>query len=80
VLDHILGEAASEGLTKPRFTGTITVRYLRATPLGALRAEAAIERTDGVKTFVGGFIADSEGITAEAEGIFIEPAWAREAG
>lgn len=80
VLDHILGEAASEGLTKPRFTGTISVKYLRGTPLGALRAEAAIERIEGVKSFVRGFIADAEGVTAEAEGIFIEPAWAREAG
>src|SRR6266568_404496 len=33
VLDHVLGEAASEGLTKPLFTGTITVRYRRGTPL-----------------------------------------------
>ncbi len=41
------GEAASDGLTKPLFTGTITLRYLRGTPLGPLRAEAAIERTDG---------------------------------
>ena len=50
VLDHILGEAASEGLTKPRFTGTITMRYLRGTPLGPLRAEAFIERTEGFKS------------------------------
>ena len=50
----ILGEAASDGLTKPLFTGTITLRYLRGTPLGRLRAEAAIERTDGIKTFVSG--------------------------
>ncbi len=34
VLDHLLGEAASEGLSKARFTGTITVKYLRGTPLG----------------------------------------------
>ena len=47
VLDQLLGEAASDGLTKPLFTGTITLRYLRGTPLGRLRAEAAIERTDG---------------------------------
>lgn len=80
VLDHILGEAASEGLTKPLFTGTIRVKYLRGTPLGRLRAEAAIERTEGVKTFVRGHICDSEGITAEAAGIFVRPAWAREAG
>lgn len=31
VLDHMLGEAASEGLSKARFTGTITVKYLRGT-------------------------------------------------
>ena len=43
----MLGEAASDGLTKPLFTGTITLRYLRGTPLGPLRAEASIERTDG---------------------------------
>jgi hypothetical protein len=80
VLDHVLGEAASEGLTKPLFTGTITVRYLRGTPLGRLRAEAAVERIEGVKTFVSGHLSDSEGITAEAEGIFIQPVWARELG
>ncbi|WP_116374707.1 PaaI family thioesterase [Mycobacterium sp. MFM001] len=80
VLDHVLGEAASEGLTKPRFTGTISVRYLRGTPLGRLRAEAAIERTESVKTFVRGHISDAQGITVEAEGIFVQPAWARDAG
>jgi hypothetical protein len=80
VLDHILGEAASEGLTKPLFTGTVSVKYLRGTPLGRLRAEAAIERTEEVKTFVRGHLRDAEGSTAEAEGIFVRPAWAREAG
>jgi hypothetical protein len=49
----LLGEAASDGLTKPLFTGTITLRYLRAR-LGEAAAEAAIERTDGHKTFVSG--------------------------
>lgn len=80
VLDHVLGEAASEGLTKPLFTGTITVKYLRGTPLGGLRAEAAVERSESVKAFVRGHISDSEGITVEAEGIFVQPAWARDAG
>jgi acyl-coenzyme A thioesterase PaaI-like protein len=78
VLDHILGEAASQGMTKPRFTGTITVKYLRGTPLGPLRAEAFVDRAEGVKTFARGFISDAEGITVEAEGVFIQPAWARE--
>ncbi|HEY9304014.1 MAG TPA: PaaI family thioesterase, partial [Mycobacterium sp.] len=80
VLDHVLGEAASEGLTKPLFTGTLTVRFVRGTPLGRLRADAAVERTEGVKSFVSGHLSDAEGITVEAEGIFIKPAWARDAG
>ena len=78
VLDHLLGEAASDGLTKPHFTGTITLRYLRGTPLGRVRTEAWIDRVDGVKTFARGTISDAEGITVEADGIFIRPAWARE--
>lgn len=77
VLDHLLGEAASPD-RKPRFTGSITVRYLRATPLGPVRAEAIRTRTDGVKTYCSGHIADAEGITVEAEGVFITPRWLRE--
>jgi acyl-coenzyme A thioesterase PaaI-like protein len=79
VLDHMLGEAASEALSKARFTGTITVKYLRGTPLGPLRSDAWIDRSEGVKVFARGTISDAEGVTVEAEGIFIEPAWAREA-
>lgn len=78
VLDHMLGEAASEGLSKARFTGTITVKYLRGTPLGPLRSDAWIDRRQGVKVFARGTISDSEGVTVEADGVFIEPSWARE--
>lgn len=78
VLDHLLGEAASEGLTKPLYTGTITLKYLRGTPLGALRAEAAVYRREGIKTYARGHISDSSGVTVEAEGVFILPAWARD--
>lgn len=77
ILDHLLGEAASPD-QKPRFTGSITVRYLRATPLGALHVEAVRTRTDGVKTYCTGIIADAEGITVEAEGVFITPRWLRD--
>lgn len=80
VLDHLLGEAASEGLTTPKFTGTISLKYLRGTPLGPLRAEAAVDRTEGVKTFAKGYLIDAQGVTVEAEGVFIRPAWARDAG
>lgn len=76
ILDHVLGEAAAHD-DRPNFTGTITLRYVRATPLGRLRADAAIERVDGVKTIVRGAISDDSGVTVEAEGVFIRPAWAR---
>jgi acyl-coenzyme A thioesterase PaaI-like protein len=79
VLDHMLGEAASQGLTKPLFTGTITIKYLRGTPLGPLRAEAYVERAEGFKAHARGHLSDAAGVTVEAEGLFIMPAWAREA-
>ena len=78
VLDHILGEVASEGLKQPKFTGTISLRYRRGTPLGPLRAEAFIERSEGVKTFARGRLLDGDGVTVEADGVFIKPAWARD--
>jgi acyl-coenzyme A thioesterase PaaI-like protein len=76
VLDHVLGDAASTP-DKPRLTGTITLRYVRLTRLGRLRAEARITRSDGVKTYTAGHLADDEGVTVEAEGVFIRPKWAR---
>ena len=38
----------------------------------------SITRTDGVKTFCSGHISDAEGITVEAEGVFITPRWLRD--
>ena len=76
ILDHVLGEAASVD-RQPRFTGTITMRYVRPTRLGELRTEAIRLRTDGVKTYCTGHIADAEGVTVEAEGVFITPRWLR---
>lgn len=77
ILDHALGGAASAP-DKPRLTGTITMRYRRMTALGALHVEAAIVRTEGVKTFATGHLADAHGVTVEAEGVFIQPRWARD--
>jgi acyl-coenzyme A thioesterase PaaI-like protein len=77
ILDHVLGEAASSP-DSPRLTGTITLRYLRTTPLGPLHAEARIDRTDGVKTFAVGHLSDGQGVTVQAEGVFIQPRWARD--
>jgi acyl-coenzyme A thioesterase PaaI-like protein len=76
ILDHVLGETASDP-ARPSFTGTISFRYLRATRLGPLHAEARVERTEGVKTYAVGHLADDDGVTVEAEGVFIVPKWAR---
>jgi len=78
VLDQLLGEAAGAG-GKPGMTGTLTVRYRRGTPLGDLHVEASIDRVEGIKTFAVGSISDADGVTVEAEGVFILPRWAREA-
>jgi hypothetical protein len=59
-------------------TGTLTIRYRQGTPLGDLRAEAWIDRAEGIKTWAKGRIIGPEGTTAEAEGLFILPRWARE--
>lgn len=77
ILNHLLGEAAADP-ESPRFTGTITLRYVRATRLGRLHAEAVTTRVDGVKTFAAGHLADEQGVTVEAEGVFILPRWARD--
>lgn len=77
LLDQLLGEVATRQLAEPRFTGTFTLRYLRGTPLGSLRAEAHIDRVESHKTYARGVIRDLEGPTVEAEGVFITPAWAR---
>ena len=77
ILDHALGGAASAS-DRPRLTGTITMRYRRPTPLGDLHVDAAVVRTEGVKAFAVGHLSDSEGVTVEAEGVFIQPRWARD--
>ena len=73
LLDHILGATAHKP-GQPAVTGTLTTRYRRGTRLGCpLRAEAHVQRVEGAKTFAVGRILDAEGVTVEAEGIFIHP-------
>lgn len=72
VLDHVLGATAHKP-GKAAFTGTLRIRFLRGTPLGELRAQARIDRVEGVKTFAVGHLADEHGVTVEAEGVFIHP-------
>jgi acyl-coenzyme A thioesterase PaaI-like protein len=73
ILDHVLG-ATAHLPGKPAYTGTLTLRYHRGTPLGQpLWARAHVDRIDGSKTFSVGHIADAGGITVQAEGVFIHP-------
>lgn len=72
ILDHVLGATAHKP-AKPAVTGTLTIRYLRGTPLGPLRASAHVDRVDGAKTFSVGEISDSAGVTVRAEGVFLYP-------
>jgi acyl-coenzyme A thioesterase PaaI-like protein len=77
LLDHLMGVAASSG-RRPTLTGTLTIRYRSATGLGPLRAEAWIDREEGLKTVVLARVAAAGATTVEAEGVFVVPRWARE--
>jgi acyl-coenzyme A thioesterase PaaI-like protein len=72
VLDHVLGATAHKP-GKPAYTGTLCLRFLRGTPLGELHVEAQVDRVEGAKTFAIGHLADAQGVTVEAEGVFIHP-------
>ncbi|MFI9411291.1 PaaI family thioesterase [Nocardia gamkensis] len=72
VLDQLLG-ATAHRLGEPAFTGTLTVRYLRPTPLGRVQGTARVERHKGVKTFATGQITVAGDVTVMAEGVFIRP-------
>lgn len=77
VLDQVLGHTVSSH-GRPGMTGQLTISYRQGTPLGDLRAEGWVERSEGVKTWARGHILSPAGeVTAEAEGLFILPRWAR---
>ncbi|OBI76095.1 PaaI family thioesterase [Mycobacterium asiaticum] len=73
ILDHVLGATAHQP-GKPAYTGTLTLRYHKPTPLRQpLRADAWVDRIEGVKTFAAGQISGEAGVMVSAEGIFIHP-------
>lgn len=77
VLDHVLG-ATAHHRQQTAFTGTLTIRYVRPTWLGPLRAEAWVDREEGSKTFAVGHLLGPDGeVTVQAEGVFIRPRSAR---
>ena len=72
ILDQVLGHAVGAG-GRPGMTGTLTIVYRQGTPLGDLRCEAWVERHDEVKTWAKAHLIGPDGVTAEAEGVFILP-------
>ncbi len=69
--DELLGFAQS--LTgHPGMTGQLTVRYKKPTPLHKkLRLEAGVKKVEGRKILVWGTMSLEDGVSAEAEGLFI---------
>jgi acyl-coenzyme A thioesterase PaaI-like protein len=71
VLDELLG-AVNACLGLGAYTGTLSVRYERPTPIGAeLTFDAWVDRTEGRKVFTVGTIRADGSVTARAEGVFI---------
>ncbi len=71
VLDELLG-AVNACLGLGAYTGTLTVRYERPTPIGAeLTFDAWVDRTEGRKVFTVGTISAGGEVTARADGVFI---------
>lgn len=78
LLDQVMGESASDG-GSPGMTGTLTLRYLRPTPLGDCSIRAWIDRVEGIKTFVHAEFSAADGEpTVSVEGIFVTPKWVRD--
>jgi len=71
VLDELLG-AVNACLGLGAFTGTLTIRYERPTPISTdLEMESWVDRTEGRKVFTVGTISAAGEVTARAEGVFI---------
>jgi acyl-coenzyme A thioesterase PaaI-like protein len=75
--DEVLGFVQSLA-GSPGFTGTLTIRYRKPTPLHTdLRFEATVTGTERRKTFAEGRLYAGDLLTAEAEAIFISADRAR---
>lgn len=79
VLDQVVGSAPAR-IGKPGLTAYLNTSYRRPTLLGVEHTcHAWIHEVDGWKVYARGEIRDPQGrVTAEAEGLFIVPKWARE--
>jgi hypothetical protein len=73
IFDQFLGMAQIQG-GNPGMTGTLSVRYLRPTPLNVeLRLEARLIRQEGRKTVMQAEMRAGDAITATCEALFVRP-------
>jgi acyl-coenzyme A thioesterase PaaI-like protein len=71
VFDELLG-AVNACLGLGAFTGTLSIRYERLTPIEEeLEVESWVDRTEGRKVYTVGTIRAAGEVTARAEGVFI---------
>ncbi len=71
ILDELLG-ATNACLGLGAYTGTLTIRYERPTPIEQeIEFESWVDRTEGRKVFTVGTISAGGVVTARAEGVFI---------
>lgn len=77
LLDQVLGHAVGAN-GRPGMTGTLTIVYRQGTPLGDLQVKAWVEKREAVKIWAKGQVIGPNGVTAEAEGLFIVPRHLRE--
>lgn len=73
IFDQFLGMAQVAG-GQPGMTGSLTIRYLRPTPLNTeLELSARVERVEGRKTIVTGEMRAAGYVTATSEALFVRP-------
>jgi acyl-coenzyme A thioesterase PaaI-like protein len=71
--DEILGIANIEA-GNPGMTARLTIHYRKPTPLfRELRIRAWVDRVEGRRIMARGEMWDGETLTAEADGIFVQP-------
>jgi acyl-coenzyme A thioesterase PaaI-like protein len=76
LLDHLMGVVAADG-RRLTMTGRLTITHHRPTVLGPVSLAGWISGEEGHKVFVHAELADAEGVSVEAEGVFVVPRWAR---
>jgi acyl-coenzyme A thioesterase PaaI-like protein len=71
IFDELLG-CANIAQGYGGFTGTLTIRYERRTPIGeTIELESWVDRVEGRKVFTQGTMRHGGAVTARAEGVFI---------